>query len=51
MRIYCVKYPTGYDYDEIMGYFLNEKDAETYCKKVNKDNPGLDAHVDEVDVN
>ena len=50
MTIYCVRYPTGYDYDEIMKYFSSEEEAEEYCKLVNKHNPGLDAYVSDIEV-
>ena len=50
MIIYCVKYQTGYDYDEIMKYFLSEKEAEDYTKLVNKQNPWLDAYVSDIEV-
>lgn len=33
MIIYCVQYPTGYDYNEIVGYFLSKESAEEYAKQ------------------
>ena len=51
MIIYCVKYQTGYDYDEIMKYFYSEAEAEEYAKLVNRQNPGLDAYVSDIEVN
>lgn len=51
MIIYCVKYQTGYDYDEIMKYFSSEEEAEGYAKLVNEQNPGLDAYVSDIEVN
>lgn len=49
MKIYVVQYSTGYDYNEIIGYFFNESDAENKAEQVNKENPGLDCFVGEVD--
>ena len=51
MIIYCVKYQTGYDYDEIVKYFYSEVEAEEYAKSVNKQNPGMDAYVSDIEVN
>lgn len=50
MKVYCVEYQTGYDYNEIIGYFLSETDAVACRDKANKDNPGLDAFVTSIDV-
>ena len=50
MFIYCVKYQTGYDYDEILGYYAKKEDAEERCKEVNQGNPGLDAYVDDIEL-
>ena len=49
--IYCVKYQTDYDYDEGIKYFYSEEDANEYAKLVNKQNPGLDAYVSDIEVN
>ena len=50
MVIYCVKCPTSYDYDEIIGHYANEEDAEERCKEVNRGNPGLGAYVDDIEL-
>ncbi len=50
MKIYVVQYQTGYDYCEILGHYSTEEAANEKCKQVNKDNPGLDAFVSDIDV-
>jgi len=50
MVIYVVKYQTGYDYDEFVSYHQNKDDAEERAKQINKDNPGLDAYVDDIEM-
>lgn len=50
MKIYVVQYPTGYDYNEILGYYQNLEDAENKAKEVNKNNPGYDCYVSDIDV-
>lgn len=50
MVIYVVKYQTGYDYDEIVSYHQSKDDAEQRAKQINKDNQGLDAYVDDIEV-
>lgn len=48
--IYVVQYPTGYDYNEIISYHYNLEDAENKAKEVNKNNPGIDCFVSEIEV-
>ena len=50
MVIYVVKYSTSYDYDEIVSYHQNKEDAEERAKQINKDNKGLDAYVDDIEM-
>jgi hypothetical protein len=50
MNIYAVIYSTGYDYNEILGYYYNLKEAEERAEKVNKENPGIDCYVEEIEV-
>lgn len=49
MVIYVVKYSTSYDYDEIVSYHQNKDDADQRAKQINKDNPGLDAYIDDIE--
>ena len=46
MTIYVVQYSTGYDYNEIVGYYLCEDYANQRAKQLNKDNPGIGCFVD-----
>ena len=48
MVIYVVKYQTGYDYAEFVSYHQNKDDAEKQAKKINKENPGIDAYVEDL---
>jgi hypothetical protein len=50
MKIYAVKYSTGYDYDEFVSYHQSEEDAQERANQLNKDNPGLDAHVEDIEL-
>ena len=49
MVLYIVKYSTSYDYDEIVDYYQNKDDAEHRANQINRDNPGLDAYVDDIE--
>jgi hypothetical protein len=49
MKIFIVQYSTGYDYNEIIGYFFSEADAQAKAEQTNKENPGLDCFVGEAD--
>ena len=51
MIIYAVEYTTGYDYNENLGYFLDKQKANEKAKEINRQNPGLDAFVTEIEVN
>ena len=50
MNIYSVQYSTGYDYNEILGHYSNLEEAEERAEKVNRENPGIDCYVEEVEV-
>ena len=51
MIIWVVQYSTGYDYNEIVGYYLNEKDANDKARQVNLDDVGIGAFVSDIEVN
>jgi hypothetical protein len=48
MVIYTVEWPTGYDYNDILGYYLTKEKAEEALKEFNKNYQ--DAFVSDVDV-
>ena len=51
MTIYVVQYSTGHDYNEIVDYYSSEEDANQRAKQLNKDNPGMDYYVSDIEVN
>lgn len=50
MIIYAVKYSTGYDYDEIIGYYLTKEQADQKALEAEENNQGMGFYVDEIEV-
>lgn len=50
MILYVVYYNTNYDRAAVISYHLTLEGAQAAMAETNKNNPGLDAYIEEIEV-
>ena len=50
MMIYVVYYDTNYDRADVISYHLTFEGAQASADQTNKNNPGIGAYIEEIEV-